>query len=396
MSDWTNYYTPDGVAKLITSLVDLEDPRSVIDICAGSGNLLRAAKGRWPNIDAVAVDVVEEVRVGDLPAGRHHIVDGRLFASRCAAEGVTFDLVLANPPFGYDKPSPGMIRGIRSLASLLQVPIRGFVLQRLEASLFIANICLVGPNGWLGIILPATMVESDVWRVFRSSISRRLQLRQVVKMPTTAFGRSRDISTYVLVFRRSEDPRPETLLAEAQLSADGWKLRTVGRRGRHDVTEGFWIPTQTEAAPAGDGYRIFRGRVTSKDFKTKDGIVPVLHVGNLVHKASTGTWGRVGKVGRESKSHQQAETGDILVVRVGKQAGLAVLFDDKEPIAISDCVLAVRCETDEVRDNSMRALTSSREGPMPSLTRGVAARFVAARTLAGLLHDHVAPCRGSG
>ena len=91
---YNKFYTPLDIANLLIGQLKVEYPKSAVDICCGSHNLLSSAKQRWPNTKYVGVDIIEHYANGVECIKS----DGRKFALEHPNK---FQLVLANPPFGY-------------------------------------------------------------------------------------------------------------------------------------------------------------------------------------------------------------------------------------------------------------------------------------------------------
>src|SRR5688572_16697525 len=101
MSNWTQYFTPPQIAERLVDAIDISfRPKTAADICAGSGNLLAAVRKQWPSIKLTGND--KHLRVKPSNISEWACMDGRDYARHMLSLGCSYDIVVANPPFGVD------------------------------------------------------------------------------------------------------------------------------------------------------------------------------------------------------------------------------------------------------------------------------------------------------
>lgn len=167
MNNWKQFYSPESLSKLLVSLIpDDFVPENVIDICAGSCNLLHAAKTRWTSAKYHASDInsiAEQHKFHNLPLKIDTLdaLDIRTISSRYRT--LRKKLLLANPPFGRSMISrtwegyldfPNLSRSIISL-------------NRIECQIIISNISILETNDIFGAILPENIFSSERFQEFK-------------------------------------------------------------------------------------------------------------------------------------------------------------------------------------------------------------------------------------
>ena len=85
------YYTPNGLARTLTGLLEIDPPRIVVEPSCGPGAFIRAARARWPGALVLGVDLDPDLQADAAPP----ILGDYLTADL----GIVPDLVLGNPPF---------------------------------------------------------------------------------------------------------------------------------------------------------------------------------------------------------------------------------------------------------------------------------------------------------
>lgn len=119
------YYTPGGLARTLTGLLEIDEPRLVVEPSCGPGAFLRAARARWPGARVVGIDLDPGLQAGEEPP-----ILGNFLTLPLPDPP---DLVLGNPPFALS---------------------RRFVLRSLE---------ILRPGGVCAFLLPATIGHLRGW-----------------------------------------------------------------------------------------------------------------------------------------------------------------------------------------------------------------------------------------
>jgi hypothetical protein len=342
---WKTYFTPDDVAAEAIALVEARNVNDVVDICAGSGNLLRAASARWPSARLHGNDLY--VPKPTVEGSRWSRQDGRKFSLQMAALGTSYDLVVANPPFGggQRKLSSIHIRGVvdRQLAHLLAHP-------RISVSMTAASALITALGGTFISIVPMTLAYGETYATLREWLGMLFDKVSMVPLERGRFAgldlglafllcSSRRLSGRPPPGRRQRPPNPP-LLGDIEVRRGIMCSAELGVRGRH----------------------------------------PVIHCGGGNDRMGFS----VRSAGSLPRSAPRLEKGDVFVVRVGRRAGEVYIFEGEHPTAFSDCILRIRHPRKRVQAR-IRSLvgTGDLAAALESRLHGTGAKFCTAK---GVIH----------
>lgn len=382
-TDVSKYYTPKKIADLIVSQLEC-CPGAIVDICAGSWNLLKSAADRWPSATYTGVDVrpVEfPLDMGSVQA-ESIVHDGRSFVIGEVAQGKRYDLVLGNPPFGHENLDPLILGGLSALG-ISQAVLTGITCSRLEATMLLANAELVADNGTMAIILPDTLLSSERFTPLRLHLSQHLRLVKLLRLPDKTFGRKNTIHTYVAIFTKTQGTQGSVpVLQVVETKADDVpEAKEIAEISAALVIQGCWISAELESREIAFDLTIQRGKVGTHKFsptKPGRGVVHSTNVLALYRNQALGT--RYYLDSDDKGLYPATEPGDLLVVRVGRDAGTVLRWDFEESLVISDCLFILRPQSREAGDYLLRQVRSGIID-LTGMARGVAARHVTLRSL---------------
>lgn len=316
--DYSKYYTPLPIAKLLINQLKISPPEKIVDICCGSCNLLNAAKMRWSKTVLYGTDIADHIVSNVI----FENTDGRTYALKHQNE---FPLVLANPPFDY--------LGKKSeFPQLFQPPFDNCSSSRLEVEMLIANLIMLRDEGILLIIMPSSFVEGETHNEVRKIIAKYYQIKAIIELDERTFGASY-IHSYALIVKKRICKRYICKLMYAKKSGDDFSLHQIKEVTSRDLAKGHWNGRQ--ATSKLNGLDIKRGSVSSSDF-TEEGQA-ILHTAKLLDEWQPS----VRRVAYNVKSNAYAEEGDIVVSRIGKSAGKWCVYSG-EKIPISDCLYRIK------------------------------------------------------
>lgn len=359
------YYTPIKLAECLMSLVPQKEYKSVIDICCGSWNLLKAAQEVYPDAKYVGIDVDSNSRKHRIENARFYNTDGRKFAISQKNRKHGYDLILSNPPFGYLKDDE------RTFLNNKEAYI-GLKNRRYENEMTQANLMLAHEDSVLMFILPNTFVEGITNIKARQNIGNDYYISAIIQLPDDTFGSSR-ISTYAIIMIKDSNQCKNTKLYIA-LYNNSWCLEYKEEIEYKNVIKGNWIDYKSASRFT---IPTFRGNISSCNFK-KNG-VEVLHCSNKVYN---GKWSPSVKycLMQDGRTAKIAQNGDILINRVGKCAGYWTV-NDKDNVVISDCIIVISNSNEKIiallRKNSI-------EGRINVPIRGVSTKYITAQDLQAL------------
>lgn len=316
--DYSKFYTPPAVARLLVNELENCTPNKIVDICCGSCNLLNAAKDRWGESELFGVDVDSHPSNGV----NFLKMDGREYAIKHMNE---FSLVVANPPFDF-------LQTQCEFPELFQGAFAKFRASRLEVEMLIANLLMLEKSGVLLIIVPSSLVEASSYSKLRKLLAKNYFISKVIKLDEDTFGTTH-ISSYALIINNEIKPQYITKEYIAKKRGDGYSITAGGNIPKSKMESGNWVGY--EANSFKEKLDIRRGSISSASFLDKGKVV--LHTSKCseIWKPS------VRYVSEEIEASVFAEKGDILVSRIGKSAGQWCVYDgDKTPI--SDCLYRIK------------------------------------------------------
>lgn len=376
---WEKYYTPKNVAQVMVDLIDYKDPKSAIDICAGSWNLLQEASNKWIGIPLFGIDTDKG---SSFHAPLHatsifHHMDGRQFALDCLKKERKFSVVLANPPFGKSiEKEKELFLGLPGSETL---SIRA--LTRIESTMILANLSLIEENGYLGVIVPSTLVDGNWAQCLRLYISKWFQVCSIIKLPDNIFGR--DISTSMLIIRNQRPNKNRyTKSINAEVAINDLIFKSEKDIEYDSIRQGKWTrifnPTFREP-----DLEIYRGGVSSSLLQKK-GKGVVLHstdVAQIRLSSWTGTRYLDNYEVTYSKV-RNVKKGDIVVIRVGRNCGKAALINFSHELPASDCIIILRQANHDKQKRLWSFLNSDEfHRDLCELRKGVSTFYLTANSL---------------
>ena len=315
--NYSKYYTPAGMADLLVGLIDKKKPKTAIDICCGSYNLLYAAKRRWTGINLIGVDIIPHTAKNVLCIN----LDGREYAIN---QKQKYPLILANPPFSSKNNN-------EKFSMLYNGIFARYRTSRLENEMLLANLHLLDKDGLLVIILPSTFVESEKSSKMRILLANAYHVKKIIKLPNNTFG-STGIRSYALFISNKIMQRKITKYYEVISQGDNLNIsqeRTIDQR---IIRKGHWLNHICKNISKID---IRRGNISSQMFCTEGFIV--LHTAKRNNNWSPS----IRYIMENPKNPVFTESGDILISRVGKSAGQWTIYNGEKAL-ISDCLFSLR------------------------------------------------------
>ncbi len=366
------YYTPMDLAELLIKRLPPNSYESVIDICCGSWNLLKAALQVYPALSCVGVDVNSEIEADKPEHARFYCEDGREFAMRATQY---YDLIVSNPPFGALR-----VKDRKFCKKDPNVLLAGRNNHRYESEMTQANFLLAKEGTVLLFIWPSTFVEGNSYYQARVDIAKEYTINWIAKLPEDTFGSSSRISTYAVAMTKENSKEKETFYWEISRDETGWKEVRKDRILHENVKNGDWNPREKKTGTT--SATVLRGNIFSRQLTNdgKDGDRMVLH---CTGKCETDSWRpavRYVKRNFSCQSRRQVKKGDIIICRIGKAAGYWCRNPYEEAL-ISDCILAIPYKT-EVAEKLNQF---SKSGKLDVPIRGVSTRYITAEDIKRLL-----------
>lgn len=311
MKSWTKFYTPHVLSKLlIESVASNYEPSYVVDICAGSCNLLKAASKRWPEAKLYGSDIVKidtnlasevTIKTKQLDALLSHNVISHY-------KNKTNKIVVANPPFGcmHDKISFNIPQQLKYIYD----SIKGA--KRIECYITLSNIAILNNGDYFAAILPENIFSGENLKFFKYNLFQLFDSRQI-RCHTSKFESS-EVKTRIFTGRFKGVPK---------------KFRAFLNMEEQDLTNSIHFN------------QIVRGIDNSKlnPVSNVSSMLKVVHFSNK--KGNVNNYKTVKD--NELSRRKIVLINDILILRVGRNAGTIIFTDERHHgYPISDLLFILR------------------------------------------------------
>lgn len=232
--DFGQHYTGSSVASVLTKLLGVRSPETVIDLGVGEGSLLMGANAQWGNARLHGIDIDQT----SLDFARQQLGKGTYGRADCLAVSLpsnirrlfsTADVVLCNPPF-FELSHPFAKQNATQDWRLTA-----------EVKFLEVSLELLRPGGSLGIILPARYVSGPSYKEFRKQLVSKCNVVSVTHLPTSTF-KTAEVEAHFLVLRK-ESP------------TGGISLQSLGETGQ--LSEA--IPLTIESAEERMDFQYYSG-----------------------------------------------------------------------------------------------------------------------------------------
>lgn len=330
--DYSKFYTPPSIAEILVKQISVTYPADIIDICCGSCNLLHAAGNRWRKSRLCGVDIIKQ------ECANVDIIqdDGRRYAISHSKE---YSLVLANPPFDF-------IREKQEYPKLFDEMPFDFSTSRLEIEMLLANLRLLKDQGTLLIIMPSTFINAERHQKMREYLANHYYIKKIIRLPDDTFGAS-GIRSHALIIQRDLKKRRNTKKMAICNMITGYSIEYENIT-QTDVLSGKWDKLSNNFSQSKLIMR--RGNISSQNFVNQG--MAVLHTSKN-HKPWKPS---IRYTNIASNMVVFAETGDIIVSRIGKSAGSWCKYAGPKTM-ISDCLYVVKDPNNEVFERINRKKT---------------------------------------
>jgi hypothetical protein len=326
--NWSRFYTPHAMAETIVDAISPHfTPKTIIDICVGSGNMLARARQKWPDAFLIGVDLVLSNELSttawqNLTLHEFNALEYDRITRLSLPEGNL--LVLANPPFGFSKSRP-----LLNNSSLSQLNYLAIKSGRMEALMIISNLLLLKVGDWFGAVLPENIFTSEKLKEFRNLFLEHFDNANIGKSKLGFKSSEVNTRTFVgryigPVIREKKQVRYSKILITNSLKEQFPLIRGI------------------------DNTKLIHRQVSTTNDKE------VLHFNNS---------NKINVMFLQNSLHdykyQTVYPDDLIIVRVGRNAGTIVIPDEKSiGKLISDHLIIIRNGRSLPFDNIKRIMDS--------------------------------------
>lgn len=381
------YYTGQVISQLLIDCLPQHQPTTLLDLGAGEGSLSVAASSKWDALDLVTIDVdrrasrvlAKELNKRGFTGTHRHVEKDALTTSlpKYLSEKLQSrpTLAVCNPPFLIPKwrKQYGEIAEDVGFSGCLPA-----IKNTDAAILFLAqNLRMLETNGTVGMIVPDSLASARKYIGFRRVLLEKYDVLQAIRLPRTSFVGT-DAQAHILVISKRQPTSERVVLSNLTSPYSEVESMAVDRDRaalRLDYLFHATENSQTTFTLASVALDLRRGNFNSAEVRAHRSFI--LHTTN-VSTDMRGNWYDFGKTSakllKSSPPSVVAETGDILIARIGRNATDKIIGIASGTVAISDCLYRLRVKP-EYRVAVMRALVSNAgRAWLQAHAHGVAAR----------------------
>lgn len=381
------YYTGQLISQLLIDCLPQHQPTTLLDLGAGEGSLSIAASSKWDALDLVTIDVdrrasrvlAKELNKRGFTGTHRHVEKDALTTSlpKYLSEELQSrpTLAVCNPPFLIPKwrKQYGEIAEDVGFSGCLPA-----IKNTDAAILFLAqNLRILETNGTVGMIVPDSLASARKYIGFRRVLLEKYDVLQAIRLPRTSFVGT-DAQAHILVISKRQPTSERVVLSNLTSPYNKVESMAVDRDRaalRLDYLFHATESSQTTFTLESVALDLRRGNFNSAEVRAHRSFI--LHTTN-VSADMRGNWYDFGKTSakllKSSPPPVVAETGDILIARIGRNATDKIIGIASGTVAISDCLYRLRVKP-EYRVAVMRALVSNAGRTwLQAHAHGVAAR----------------------
>ncbi|PPD00225.1 MAG: hypothetical protein CTY35_02950 [Methylotenera sp.] len=380
--NFNQYYTEKAYGDELVKKLTLTAPKQALDIGFGSGNLLRAAKRRWNDIDLIGIDIdyknIEKAeKYREINAIELNGFDPSLPDTIVNRFG-KIDLLLSNPPYfshQFDSTTKSILQSVGLLDCLSSK------LKTIPAELvFLAqNLRLLSENGELGIILPAGLISGERWKNVRRYLFSNYHVSNVIQLPINCFKKT-DAQTFILTIKKkvSYDSSSVNLSHASVNQSLLINLKEAEQRADFNY---YFNKDQLKSTSQFDelDYQVFRGNKSFHDLKSiSDEYLHTTSLAKIPNSINLRTMPIVGC--------KNTQSGDIVLARVGRRCLGRVHYINIGSLPISDCIICIRPKNKKIGNTIFKALSSINfQTYVEKVALGVGAKYITHQTIAQFL-----------
>ncbi|MDD1428171.1 N-6 DNA methylase, partial [Dolichospermum sp. ST_sed9] len=293
------FFTPQNAIDLLVELINPQPGETIIDPACGAGGFLNSAARHLINLGITSEEVNQYVfgidkdnylvRLASARLSLFTKTSANIFCGDSLAWDVdkslqdklgTFDIVLANPPFGtrivaasgntqrtfelgykwhLDKKSDNFIKSNELQSS---VPPQVLFIERC--------LSLVKPGGRLGIVVPESLISSKTYRYVINYIEEKADIKAVIGMPEELFKVSGKSGTHtktcLLVLHKKKEAniqqKNNIFMADAKLCGHDSRGRKNSRDDLPTIALNYHKYRQNNLVNSSLGYEVEFSKIT--------------------------------------------------------------------------------------------------------------------------------------
>lgn len=335
----SQYFTKEQFATSMISIIEIPKVHRILDLGIGDAALSLSALKKWSDAYVDSVDIDEEICKKVATLHKHiQVVHGDVLTKEGTArlKPMSYDLALCNPPYGvinHDDNYEELFRRA-NLKECLQI-------KRLSADIIFTakNLLHLKNNGVLAIILPDGLLTRKDLRPFRIALLEHHKVCKVFQLPEKSFFQT-EARTHILIMKKNGVT--DKVVSIGMLDNDGnVKEKIMVDKQylyeRMDFSYLKWkLKNHRDDNLPSINVTIKRGSCTYKALRCQE--YPYLHSNSF----RNGDFLSLPKIASgDVKGKVMAETGDLVMCRVGKRCVGKIAFVKEGRVLLSDCLYKI-------------------------------------------------------
>lgn len=408
------HFTPPSICKLMVKNIPALDPRLVVDLAVGQGELLWHAKQEWLTSHIMGFDIDEKLiqhcksRFGQ--DGTFECVD-ILRTDLRDIHGIvtshsplyTADLVLSNPPFGTIEAENLELGLLDTLSAhhLVWIDSTGGKRVRTEVAFFIRNLEVVCEGGYVVILLPESAVSGVKAESFRHFLLANTRLRLILSLPPNSFNSSEARISLLIVQKSACNTQTvaPTQLGVVNTNVESAQTMTVNQHellprmdpkyyytvaGLKNIANG-WRPLGEYLDCCTRGYGFYGAE---RELLTRESELTYIHSTDIADFVVRKSRQHLAVPRTLGKRYPQAliSEGDVLLVRVGRGCVSRCAIANKMLSGgfASDCIYVIRSQRVDPYYLCLFLNTSFVKDYLDACRRGVCSQYITKADLMAL------------
>ncbi|EHU1441309.1 N-6 DNA methylase [Acinetobacter baumannii] len=330
------YYTPIAIAKIMCEVTGKFQNKSVIDLGCGTGNLIEGALHVWKECNFHAFDVDFNALEILLNKGKPNVSIFQLDIINSTNFKLKYQVGISNPPYTYYERNNILYLDNQSpldeeLLKLKKIPAPFLFLRHLTTC--------IQKDGYISIILPNGLLSNKLYSGIREILIKNYTILKVISLQKKTFEKT-ETNAHILILKLK---KPKNSYSIQYFSLKDMKLNEGFLRKSTNCIERLDFQYQQncfskDSSKISDFIdNIYRGNIHSKAIKSEN--LNIFHSTDFT-KDSVEIPSKFYK--STNLNYKFAESGDILIARVGRNFFKKIALVKNGNIYISDCIIVLK------------------------------------------------------
>jgi methylase of polypeptide subunit release factors len=332
------YYTQQYFGDVLVKHLNHQSPIVAMDLGFGEGELLKAAKRRWENLHLVGVDidarnVTNACRQADIKAMHGDGFNPDLPA-RITEKYGDIDILVSNPPYFATDINRNVLSILKE-SGLSECISKKSKKVPAELVFLAQNLRLLRTRGELGIILPAGLICGENWLILREYLYSEYTIKDCIQLPVGAFCKT-DAQTFILILsKKQKNDSSKVNLAHLDFNKNLTIKYSDAIKRSDFIFHNRQINEIKRKTIDKNSFIIKRGYTSHKSLKNQ--AIDYIHTTNFPSEPEI-----INIANVPQQEYLNAQSGDIIVARVGSRCIGRVAYIESGQLPVSDCIIIIR------------------------------------------------------